>query len=58
MTNIRIRDYAKRNGVCLWQIAKAMSVSEATITRLFREELNDSDSNRIIDIIDKIVKKE
>jgi len=39
MTNLKIRDYAKRRGVCLWQIAKALNVSEATITRLFRDEI-------------------
>jgi len=54
MANYEIRAYAKNRGVCLWQIAKVMNVSEATITRLFRNELSESKAAEIKSIIDRI----
>ncbi len=54
MANYEIRAYAKNKGVCLWQIANALNVSEATITRLFRNELPESKAAEIKSVIDRI----
>lgn len=51
MANQDIRNYAKQNGVKLWQVAKVKGISEPTMTRLLRQELPEdekADFRRII----------
>ena len=52
--NEEIRSKAKAAGVRLWQVAKAIDVSEATLTRMLREELSAADAERLLAIIEKI----
>lgn len=54
--NNDIRTYAKDNGVALWECAKALGISEATMIRRLREELPDSHKEEIKGIIDDIAK--
>ena len=56
MYNNEIRDSAKKNNVKLWQLADAMNVSEATMTRLLRRELPDAENRRILAIIRNLSK--
>ena len=49
--NKDLRAYAKEKGVKLWQIAKAMGISEPTITRKLRSELPEQDKLAIKRII-------
>ncbi len=51
MANRDIREAAKEAGVKLWQIANKLNVSEATITRLMRTELNAEEKANILKII-------
>lgn len=51
MANRDIREAAKEAGVKLWQIANKLNVSEATITRLMRTELNAEKKANILKII-------
>lgn len=54
MANSDIRLYAKGCGVSFWQIAKEMGKSEATFTRLMRDELTKEQKSEIKQIIKKL----
>ena len=54
--NKKIRDYAKSNGIYLWQIADSLKVSPETINRKLRHELSESEQKEMIKIIDKLAK--
>lgn len=56
LSNVEVRSAAKQNGVMLWQIANAMNISEATMTRKLRTELSESDKSAMLRIINDIVK--
>lgn len=51
MNNADVRETAKRAGVFLYQIAKAMGISEPTMTRKLRYELSDSEKRQMLEII-------
>lgn len=55
MQNQDIRDIAIKSGVKLWEIAEAMGVSEWTLSRKLRKELDDEQKERIYNII-KVIK--
>ena len=54
MFNKDIRAYAKEKSVFLWQVAKAMNISEATITRRLRMELPEQEKQKVFGIIDEL----
>ena len=54
MNNELIRNTAKKSKVFLWEIATALNVSEATITRKLRKELSADETARILDIIEQL----
>lgn len=56
MTNERIRKELKKDGVYLWEVAKALNVSESTITRKMRSELSTEDKRAFEDAIRTIRK--
>ena len=58
MNNKEIRLYAKGKEVTFWEIAKAINVSEPTMTRWFREEFPEEQKKAYIRVIDAISKKE
>lgn len=58
VTNKRVRDELIRNGLFLWQLAKRMGVSEASVTRMMREELPDARQDELIDLIRKGAKRD
>ena len=56
MRNNTIREQAKSNGVKFWEIAEAMGVSEATVTRMLRRELPGAEQRKILDIVADIAR--
>lgn len=56
MSNIDIRTMASANGVALWQIADALGISEPTMTRKMRKELNQDQKKQIFEIIASLSK--
>lgn len=54
MVNSFIRRQAKAAGVPLWRIAQYLGVSEPTMTRWLRVELNDGDKQRIMSAISEL----
>ncbi|MBQ8767172.1 MAG: hypothetical protein IJZ16_10260 [Clostridia bacterium] len=54
LANKEIRNRAKAAGVRFWQISKEIGVSEATLTRMLREELPENEANRLKTVIDRI----
>lgn len=57
MKNISIRECARKNGVKFWEIAEALGVSEATVTRRMRQELSQEEKEKILAIIDNLAKE-
>lgn len=55
--NNDIRNTAQNKGVCLWEIAAALKISEPTMTRKMRTELPQEDKSKIFAIIDSIAKE-
>ena len=58
MANEKMREKARKCGVRFWQIADALGVSEATLTRRFRHELPAGEQARIARLIDELHKSE
>lgn len=54
MENIAIREAARTAHVYLWEIAKEIGVSEATITRWMRCQLTAEQNSRVMDAIAKL----
>ncbi|WP_288705544.1 hypothetical protein [uncultured Ruminococcus sp.] len=57
MRNQDLRTYAKEKGVCLWQVAQALGISEPTMTRRMRRELSQQDKQAMRDIVDALAAK-
>lgn len=54
MKNQDVRQFAKKHGVYLWQIAELLGVSEPTMTRRMRRELNSAEREHVIRAIEHI----
>ena len=54
MRNQDVRMYLKRKGLCLWQLAIALGISESTLSRKFRNELSQDEKDAIKKIIDEM----
>lgn len=57
MANIDIRTHAKSKRVFMYEIAKALEISEMTLIRKLRQELSEPDKKYYIDLIDSIAAK-
>ncbi len=57
MKNLDLRSEAKEHGVCLWQIAEELGISEPTMTRLLRHELSPGKKAEIRSIIERLSKE-
>ena len=51
MKNQDIRIYLKKKGLCLWQLADKLKISEASMTRKMRKELSKEEKEKIIKVI-------
>lgn len=58
MANQDIRQYAKKAGVRLWEVAEFLGISDPTMTRKLRHELSETEKAKLFEIIDKLAKKE
>lgn len=54
MCNKDLRTYAKEKGVCLWQVAQVLGISEPTMTRRMRRELSQQDKQAMRDMVDAL----
>lgn len=54
MKNVEIRNYAKENGVKLWEIADVYGVSDITFSKKLRYELPEKEKENIMQIIDDL----
>lgn len=52
--NLDIRIYAKSKGVFLYEVAKALHISEPTIMRRLRDDLSEDRKAEIISAIDEV----
>lgn len=57
MRNLAIREAAKSNGVRFWEIAEAMGVSEATVTRMLRRELPEVERRKILNVVADLARR-
>lgn len=55
--NCDLRTAAKNAGVPLWAIADALHISEPTMTRKLRRELDEDEKARILGIISALTKE-
>ncbi len=56
MENVKIRDKAKICGVRHWEIAEALGIGEATLTRKLRRELPANEQEKILGLIHEIAR--
>ena len=54
MVNMEIREKAKKAGVCLWQIADVLGITDGNFSRKLRKELPEAEKEKVIKIIDGI----
>lgn len=55
--NTTIKEYAKINGVYLWEVAEAMGMQDSNLSKLLRHPLSPEKENEICAIIDSIASK-
>lgn len=51
VANKEIRDAAKEAGICLWQVAEKLGVSDGNFSRKLRRELPAEDREKVLSII-------
>ena len=54
MKNVELRKFAKGHGVQLWEIADYMQISEPTMTRLMRRELDSVQRERFLRAVEHV----
>ena len=54
MCNIYVRRAAAGSGVRLWQVADALGIADAQLSRKLRKELPDEEKQKIFEIIRNI----
>lgn len=54
MTGAEVKQLAKENGICLWQIAEKLGINDGNFSRKLRKPLNDADTAKILNIIEQI----
>lgn len=52
--NADIKAAAKKQNVCIWEIAEALGIADTTMSRKLRRELLDADKAEIFAIIDRV----
>ena len=57
MANNALRQAARESGVKLWELADALDVSEATVTRMLRRELDAEKQSNLLEIINAIAQQ-
>ena len=54
-TNHELREYARQNGVCMWQLADFLGLGETKLCRLLRYPLSANESEKYFKAIDAII---
>lgn len=57
VANKEIRDAAKEAGICLWQVAAKLGVSDGNFSRKLRRELSAEDRENVLSIIRELSKE-
>ena len=57
MRNAEIRNYAKLQGVLLWEIADELGISDCYFSKKLRHEILADEKQRIMKIIDTLSRK-
>ena len=57
MCNKDVREYAKKHGVKLWQIANALHINDGNFSRKLRVELPEDKKQEIYEIIEEFADK-
>lgn len=53
--NMRFKEYAKKKGVRLWEVAVRLGISEATITRWLRVPLPGERENVLYEAVQELI---
>ena len=56
MTNVGLRNAAKKAGVHLWQIAAEYGCNDGNFSRKLRKELPEAEKDKILEIISRLSK--
>ncbi len=56
MANEDIKAYAKQAGVRLWEIAERLNITDVTLSKKLRYELDNDFKGRILQVIDHVAK--
>lgn len=56
--NKDIRELAKRNGICLWEIASKLNMQDSNFSRMLRTELPREKKMKIVKIIKELSEKQ
>lgn len=56
--NNDIRELAKRNGICLWQIANKLNMQDSNFSKMLRTELTSEKKMKIVKIIKELSEKQ
>ena len=54
MANEAIKETAKKRGVKLWRVAKEYGIADNTFSRRLREEMPDTERDKILTIIETL----
>lgn len=55
--NAKIRNAAKDNDICLWEVAEAYGINDGNFSRLLRKELPQEKTEMIMEIIDRLARE-
>ena len=54
MTGTEVKQLAKQNGVCLWQIAEKLGITDSTLSRKLRRPLSEADTAKVLAAIEQL----
>ncbi len=57
MANDEVKAYAKQAGVRLWEVAERLHITDVSLSKKLRYELDPEYKSRIIKIVDQIAKE-
>lgn len=57
LKNTDIREAAKKASVRIWEVARALGLSDNTLTRRLRDELPPEEKEKILGIIDRLAQE-
>lgn len=57
MTGTEIKSEITKKNVKVWQVAKAYGVADTTFSKYLRGEFNDTETQKILEIIDELAKE-